>query len=513
MNSPTSNPKRPKMTLTQWGICAIACIGFLFDTFVLLVLTLVVQPALVELLGTKPGSEIFNHWVGMLFYVPAVAGGIFGLLGGYLIDRLGRRRVLLWSIVLPAFATLATAFARTPLQLLVLRSLTFVGVSVEFVASTAWLAELFPIRERREAILGYTQGFSSLGGIVMSGAYYIAVTYSQHFPMVYGGHQAWRYTLMLGILPAIPVIFILPFLPESPIWLQKKTEGTLKRPSVLELFHPRFRKTALLTCLMMACAYAASFGMLQHFARIIPGTPGVRMLAHAAQQQQVGKLQGAQEFGGLLGRFLMAFLAVYLLSRRKLLRIFQVPGLLLIPLVVILPAVRDTDMSTLGIFLLGLGQRGPVQLLGELPASGLSGAPAGHRRKLCGEYRRAHAGHFRSTDHHKPRFLHAGRHRGEAIGLCGRDRGISGVRDRLYRQLLAARAGARRRRRLRIDTRRIGALHKGFFEVSMFLRLAGGLGLEPRLAESESAVLPIAPSPTRCSPPNITYSECCFPAR
>jgi MFS family permease len=354
MSSPASNPKRPKMTLTQWGICAIACIGFLFDTFVLLVLTLVVQPALVELLGTKPGSIVFNHWVGMLFYVPAVAGGIFGLLGGYLIDRLGRRRVLMWSIVLPAFATLATAFARTPMQLLVLRSLTFGGVSVEFVASTAWLAELFPIRERREAILGYTQGFSSLGGIVMSGAYYIAVTFSQHFPMVYGGHQAWRYTLMLGILPAIPVIFILPFLPESPIWLQKKKEGTLKRPSVLELFHPRFRKTALLTCLMMACAYAASFGMLQHFARIIPGTPGVRVLAHAAQQQQVGKLQGAQEFGGLLGRFLMAFLAVYLLSRRKLLRIFQVPGLLLIPLVVILPAVRDTDMSTLGIFLLGL---------------------------------------------------------------------------------------------------------------------------------------------------------------
>ncbi|HVA94825.1 MAG TPA: MFS transporter [Candidatus Dormibacteraeota bacterium] len=354
MSEQASNPKRPKMTLTQWGICAIACVGFLFDTFVLLVLTLVVQPALVELLGTKPGSIVFNHWVGMLFYVPAVAGGIFGLLGGYLIDRLGRRRVLLWSIVLPAFATLATAFARTPMQLLVLRSLTFVGVSVEFVASTAWLAELFPIREQREAILGYTQGFSSLGGIVMSGAYYVAVTFSQHFPVVYGAHDAWRYTLMLGILPAIPVLLILPFLPESPIWLRKKKEGTLKRPSVLELFHPKFRKTALLTCLMMACAYAASFGMLQHFARIIPGTPGVRILPHAAQQQRVGTLQGWQEFGGLLGRFLMAFLAVRLLSRQKLLRMFQIPGLLLIPFVVLLPAVRDMDMSTWGIFLLGL---------------------------------------------------------------------------------------------------------------------------------------------------------------
>ena len=353
MSPPTSSPKHPGLTLTQWLICAIACVGFLFDTFVLLVLTLIVQPALTELLGARPGSAIFNHWVGMLFYVPALAGGIFGLLGGYLIDRLGRRRVLLWSIVLPALATFATAFATSPAELLALRSLTFVGVSVEFVAATAWLAELFPIREQREAILGYTQGFSSTGGIVMSGAYYVAVTFAQSLPVIHGGHEAWRYTLILGILPAIPVLLVLPFLPESPIWLQKKREGTLKRPSVLELFQPTFRKTALLTCLMMACAYAASFGMLQHFARIIPGTPGIRNLAHAAQQQQVGKLQGAQEFGGLLGRFLMAFLAVRMLSRRKLLRMFQVPGLLLIPFVVFLPALRDTDMSYWGIFLIG----------------------------------------------------------------------------------------------------------------------------------------------------------------
>ena len=50
---------------------------------------------------------------------------------------------------------------------------------------------------------------------------------------------------------------------------------------------------------MMACSYAASFGMLQHFARIIPGTPGVRVLAHAAQEQRISALQALQEMGGL----------------------------------------------------------------------------------------------------------------------------------------------------------------------------------------------------------------------
>ena len=50
-------------------------------------------------------------WVGRLFYIPAFAGGIFGLLGGYLTDRLGRRRVLTWSILIYAFSAFLAGFS------------------------------------------------------------------------------------------------------------------------------------------------------------------------------------------------------------------------------------------------------------------------------------------------------------------------------------------------------------------------------------------------------------------
>ena len=350
----TGNVRIWQMTATEWLICGVACVGFAFDTYTLLVLTLIVRPALTEMLPANAGSLVFNQWVGILFYVPAIAGGIFGLLGGYLIDLLGRRRILVWSILLYGVCTFCSAYVSSPGQFLLLRCGTFIGVSVEFVAATAWLAELFTQREQREAIIGYTQAFASTGGLLISAAYYLAVTYSQRLPLIHGGHTAWRYTAMSGLIPAIPLIVLRPFLPESPIWRRKKAEGTLKRPSFAELFRPTFRKTALLTCLMMACSYAGSFGMLQHFARIIPGSPGVRILAGAAQEQRVGFLQGVQEMGGLAGRFLMAFLAVRILSRRRLLRLFQIPGLLLIPLVMFIPASRDLDMSTAGIFALGI---------------------------------------------------------------------------------------------------------------------------------------------------------------
>ncbi len=348
-----AEPQSRRLTPIDWIICTVACIGFAFDTYELLVLTLTVQPALSEFLTVKPGSAAFNHWIGVMFYVPAIAGGIFGLLGGYLIDLFGRRRVLFWSILLFCCSALATGYCSSAAQLLMYRCITFVGVSVEFVAATAWLAELFPERKQRETILGTTQIFASTGGILMSAASYLSLSVGRFLPAIHGGHEAWRYTILFGILPAIPLLVVRPFLPESPIWQQKREEGTLQRPSILELFRPEFRKNALLSCFMMACAYAASFGMLQHFARIIPGAPEVKILAHADQQKIVSALQGVQEVGSLFGRIFIAVLAVFILSRRRLLHIFQIPGLILIPLVVLLPALRDTSMPAWGIFVLG----------------------------------------------------------------------------------------------------------------------------------------------------------------
>src|SRR5262245_23694051 len=91
-----------RLTRVQWLVCVIAAVGFAFDTYELLVLPLIVRPALMEMAKIRPGTPEFNLWVGLLFYIPAVAGGLFGLLGGYFTDLLGRRRILVWSILIYA---------------------------------------------------------------------------------------------------------------------------------------------------------------------------------------------------------------------------------------------------------------------------------------------------------------------------------------------------------------------------------------------------------------------------
>jgi hypothetical protein len=194
-------------------------------------------------------------------------------------------------------------------------------------------------------------------------------------------------------------MIIRPFLPESPTWQKKKAEGTLKRPSLAELFAPAYRRTTIVTTVLFACAYGAAFGALQLTPNsIVPGLPEVAELrtqqtsvkqqiasleAQAAKlpadgqqrkeaTQHIAALRGRvqelskserqypnavqtyQELGGLLGRVLLAVLAMVIVSRGRLLRLFQWPGLILFPLVYCFPAIDNLELLKWGIFAVSL---------------------------------------------------------------------------------------------------------------------------------------------------------------
>ena len=353
-----------RLTPVQWTVCVIAAIGFAFDIYELLMLPLIIGPALQELGGLTRGTPEFARWFGLLFYVPAVCGGVFGLLGGYLTDRFGRRRVLTWSILLYAFSAFCAGFSTNLYMLLVLRTTTFIGVCVEFVAAVAWLAELFDDRVQREKVLGYTQAFSSFGGLLVAIVNGLIARHVLQLPSlsmpdflqpILGAFPptnqppVWRYTLMSGLIPAIPLIIIRPFLPESPKWAARRAAGTLQRPSVAAIFSPELRRATIVTTIMVACSYGVAFGAIQQLPQIVPGIDAVRerirevtagkgeaeakALTAKTTQEIVANYTKAQETGGLMGRFALALLVAHVVSRRTLIRIFLVPGLVLLPLI------------------------------------------------------------------------------------------------------------------------------------------------------------------------------------
>ena len=374
----TSAPK--KMGPTEWTICAMAAIGFAFDIYTILMAPLMVRPALIELTGAVPGSPVFQMWVGRMFYIPAFAGGIFGLLGGYLTDLFGRRRVLTFSILVYALGAFASGYVTSVEQLLFMRSLVFIGVCVEFVAAVAWLAELFPDPQQREKVLGYTQAFSSLGGVLVATVNGWCVAHAAGLPAisafgltVQDPHAAWRYTVMSGVLPAIPLIFIRPFLPESPVWQQKRLAGTLKRPSIAAIFAPALRRTTFVTTVMFAMVYGAAFGAIQQIPQMVPGLPEVQAQtkglpapqAARVTQEVAASVTKIQETGGLVGRIIFAVLAIYIVSRRRLIRMFLVPGLIILPLTFAWASTTSLTYMMPMVFLAGMLTTGQMSFYGN----------------------------------------------------------------------------------------------------------------------------------------------------
>jgi MFS family permease len=358
-----------RLTPIQWVICIIAVIGFAFDTYEILMLPLIARPALIELTGAQPGSPEFQMWVGRLFYIPAFAAGIFGLLGGYLTDRFGRRRVLTFSILLYGVSAFSSGFATSIEMLLVLRCLVYVGVCVEFIAAVAWLAELFPDPIQREHVLGYTQACSNFGGLMVATANALCIAFATSLPAIgaFGlnivdPHAVWRYTLMTGVIPALPLILIRPFLPESPIWREKRAAGTLKRPNIRELFSPQLRRATIVSTIMLAMAYGAAFGALQQVPQMVPGVPQVQEQTRdltppqAAQitQRIAAQMTKWSEIGGLLGRTLLALLAVRIVSRQRLLRLFQIPAFMILPIVFGIAATSSLTWLLIGNLILGV---------------------------------------------------------------------------------------------------------------------------------------------------------------
>ncbi len=185
-----------KLGITTWLIITIASIGFLFDTYELLMTPLVAPPAIAELLNVPLSHPSVTAWTGRLLWITALCGGVFGLLGGWLIDRLGRKTVMAGSIFVYSFSPFLAAYSTTLPWFIFFRSTTFIGVCVEFIAAITWLAEVFEDKKERERWLGITQAFASVGGVLVTLVAGWIRNHQADLPSLgFPGTGTWRYVL------------------------------------------------------------------------------------------------------------------------------------------------------------------------------------------------------------------------------------------------------------------------------------------------------------------------------
>jgi MFS family permease len=135
--------------------------------------------------------------------IGAVAGGIgFGMLA----DRLGRVRVLTWTIVLFAVFTGLCALARGYWDLLAYRTIAGIGLGGEFGIGMALTAESWPAARRARA-----SSYVGLGW--QAGVLAAAVLTPLLLPVI-----GWRGMFAIGLLPAVAAYSIRKDLREPPIF-------------------------------------------------------------------------------------------------------------------------------------------------------------------------------------------------------------------------------------------------------------------------------------------------------
>jgi len=68
---------------------------------------------------------------------------------------------------------------------------------------------------------------------------------------------------------------------------QKRAAGTLKRPSLGQLFVPEYRKTTIIAAAMFACSLGAAFGAIQQIPQIVPALAQVGAALPPPERQKI----------------------------------------------------------------------------------------------------------------------------------------------------------------------------------------------------------------------------------
>jgi MFS family permease len=157
-------------------------------------------------------AKVANY--GDLFLGVFLLGGtVGGLAAGSLADRFGRRPIMVLTILIYSVFSGLTYFATELWHVAALRFIVALGVGGEWAVAASLVSEVFPARARAHAS-GIFHA-SSILGTWMAAIVGIAVG------------QQWRYAYLIGILPALLILWVRASVREPQRW--QETADKAKR--------------------------------------------------------------------------------------------------------------------------------------------------------------------------------------------------------------------------------------------------------------------------------------------
>ena len=238
-------------TKEQWLAWVAAWLGWTLDAFDFTIFLLIMVP-----ISQSFGIPLIA--VTAVFTVTLWLRLVGAVGSGWLADRIGRKKPLMISILWYSICNFAAGLAPSFLLLFIFRALLGVGMGAEWPAGAALAMESWPARSRG-FMSGVLQGSWSLGFLLSSAAY----------GLLYDS-IGWRGLLMLGILPALAVVWIRVYVKEPEVWkenrrLQREQKKECRAP-LFDIFRLRMLPNTLTACLWMASGFIVYYSVYGMFA-------------------------------------------------------------------------------------------------------------------------------------------------------------------------------------------------------------------------------------------------------
>jgi MFS family permease len=191
-------------------VLAIACAGWVFDVYEGQIFAITREQMLSGILSNQ-GEDVKKMWGERLLAVFLLGSTVGGLAAGSLADKFGRRPILVLTILIYSLFSGLTYFASELWHVAALRLFVAMGVGGEWAVAASLVAEVFPTRSRAHAS-GIFHASSVLG------------TWLAALAGLAVGAE-WRYAYLVGVVPALLVVWVRASVREPEKWQAKADEA------------------------------------------------------------------------------------------------------------------------------------------------------------------------------------------------------------------------------------------------------------------------------------------------
>src|ERR1700689_4973991 len=328
--APSPQPAPPLLsalsgwTSAQRHVVAASFLGWTLDAFDFFLLVFVLKDIAAEF-----HTDISDVTFAILLTLAMRPIGAF--LFGRAADRFGRRPTLMVDIVLYSVLEFASGFSPNLTVLLILRALYGVAMGGEWGVGASLTMETIPPHAR-----GFVSGLLQSG--YPAGYFMASIVYGTLFPYI-----GWRGMFMVGVIPALLVLYIRRNVPESPSWSK---ERAVESGSTLTVLKSHWRLGIYAVILMTA------FNFFSHGTQDL--YPTFLEVEHKLSPHAVGIIAVIYNIGAIVGGILCGSLSEKFGRRRCII----IAALLSLPVIPLWAFSDSPAMLAIGAFLMQFAVQG-----------------------------------------------------------------------------------------------------------------------------------------------------------